>query len=469
MKKGAFIIGLVFLLLGAPFLWAGGGAEKPEKAAKEETPTIRIIAFAQGFAWPELFGATGTERTDLLKQLEKEVGARIEIEWGDETAVRQKVLTDLIAHTGRYDILLSGSAAGIQAYGHGGFLEPLDEYFEQYPSKYFDSKDAYQKYLDANRMPPGGKLYGLPYYSFGAGIMYRKDIFDRYGLVPPTTTEELFDVLEALKQGFEKDGLTDVYPVTMRGAPGEEPTLDLTGFVYAYSGYASWFDGGYITAADIKENNAKPILNKPDFKDGFKAYVDMCRRYGPPGVSTHTWVDMMNIYAAGKAAILMPSAINAYAALGITEDPAVKNNTRFAKIPVGPSGEQIQSFWTFSMSINKNSNNKVKAWKVLAYLTGKQAMQAFADRTQWPNVTMKSVMWSDTLVNRYGEDEIRLNEESIMEADPYYFPYIPELSEFADQIGTAASRAIAGQDIDAVLNELQTWALGRMFKAGYYE
>jgi ABC-type glycerol-3-phosphate transport system substrate-binding protein len=449
----------VLLLVTTP-LWAG---------AKKEVPTIRILAFAQGFAWPELFGPNGTERTDLLKKLEEEMGVKIEIEWGDETAVRQKVLTDLIAHTGRYDIVLAGSDGGIQAYGHGGFLEPLDNYFKQHPSKYFDPADAYAKYLDANRMPPGGPLYALPYYSFGAGIMYRKDLFDRYGLKPPKTTDELMAVLEGLKKGFARDGITDVYPVTMRGAPGEEPTLDLAGFVYAYSGYASWFEGGALTATEIKEKKAKPIFTSKDFKAGFKAFVDICRNYGPPGISTHTWVDMMNIYAAGKAAILMPSAINAYAALGITEDPNVKNNTRFAKIPMGPGGKQIQSFWTFSMAINKDSRNKVKAWQVLTYLTGKQAMQAFAERTQWPNVTMKSVLFSDVLVKKYGQEEIKLNEESIMEAEPYYFPYIPELTEYMDKIGTAASRAIAGTDIDVVLNELQTWALERMVRAGYYK
>jgi ABC-type glycerol-3-phosphate transport system substrate-binding protein len=459
MKKIIIILAAVILLCSAA-VFAG---------TEREVPTIRILAFAQGFAWPELFGPNGTERTELLKQLEEEIECKIEIEWGDETAVRQKVLTDLIAHTGRYDILLAGSAAGIQAYGHGGFLEPLDDYFKRYPSDYFDPEDAFDKYLDANRMPPGGSLYALPYYSFGAGIMYRKDLFDKYGLKPPKTTDELYEVLEKLKRGFQRDGITGIYPITMRGAPGEEPTLDLTGFVYAYSGYASWFEGGPTRASEIKEKKAKPIFTSDDFKDGFKAFVEISRDYGPPEISTHTWVDMMNIYAAGKAAILMPSAINAYAALGFTENMDVKNNTRFAKIPVGPSGKQIQSFWTFSMGINKDSKNKVKAWKVLTYLTGEKAMQAFADRTQWPNVTMRSVLYSDILVDRYGEEEIRLNEESILEADPYYFPYIPELTEYADKIGTAASRAIAGADIDMVLNELQTWALGRMFKAGYYD
>jgi ABC-type glycerol-3-phosphate transport system substrate-binding protein len=460
MRIRGLIVGTLAILLILGALGIALGADRP---------MIRILAFAQGFAWPELFGPKGTERTDLLKRLEDEIGVTIRIEWGDETAVRQKVLTDLIAHTGRYDILLVGSAQGVQAYGHGGFLEPLDDYFKKYPSKYFDRSDVFSKYLDANRMPPGGPLYALPYYSFGAGVMYRKDLFDRYGLTAPKTTDALMEVLAKLKAGFAKDGIKDVYAVTMRGAPGEEPTLDLAGFVYAYAGYPAWFEGGVITAQEIKKTKAKPILTSPDFKAGFKAFVDICKDYGPLGISTHTWVDMMNTYAAGKAAILMPSAINAYAALGITENPDVKNNTRFAKSPVGPGGKQIQSFWTFSMGINRDSKHKIEAWKVLTYLTGKEAMQAFAERTQWPNVTMKSVLYSDVLVKKYGMEEIRLNEESVEEANPYYFPYFPEHAEFADKIGTAASRAIAGEDIDKVLNELQAWALGRMFKGGYYQ
>ena len=93
-SKGFVVMAMIIILIFASLQVA---------AAKD---TIRILAFAQGFAWPELFGSKGTERTDLLKKLETEVGARIEIEWGDETAVRQKVLTDLIAGTGRYDQLL---------------------------------------------------------------------------------------------------------------------------------------------------------------------------------------------------------------------------------------------------------------------------------------------------------------------------------------------------------------------------
>src|SRR3989304_8276670 len=126
MKRKIFFAAVAVFLLFTFVFWTG--------VAKEKIPTIRILAFAQGFAWPELFGSSGTERTELLKKLEEENGCKIEIEWGDETAVRQKVLTDLIAHTGRYDILLADSAMGVQSYGHGGFLEPLANYFKSNPS-----------------------------------------------------------------------------------------------------------------------------------------------------------------------------------------------------------------------------------------------------------------------------------------------------------------------------------------------
>jgi len=433
-----------------------------------ERPTVTILAFSQGFCWPELFGSTGLEGTNRLTQLEEEMGVNIEIVWGDETTARMKALTDLISHTGRYDILMVGTDGGVQLYGPGGYLEPLDNYIANYPNKWFDPDTVFPKFLDASRMPPGGNLYGLPYYSFGAGMLYREDIFDKYGLSAPETTEELVDVLQALKEGLEEDGI-DMYPVTMRAAPGEEPSLDLLGYVYAYAGYPALFEGGAITEEEIRETKALPILNSEDFKKGFEAYVNICREYGPPGISNHTWVDMMNLYAAGKAVILMPSAINGYAAISSTENKDVKNNSAFALAPVGPGGKRIQSFWAFSIGINADSKNPLAAWKVLSYLCGEEAIQAFADRTGWPNVPMRSVLYSDPLVEAFGMDELRLNEESLEIANPYYFPYIRVLPDFMDKIGTACSRAVAGEDIDAVLKDLQAWALDRMFKAGYYE
>lgn len=432
--------------------------------AQQRTKTVRVIAFAQGFAWPELFGPKGTDRTDALKAVEKEVGAQIQIEWGDELAVRQKVLTDLMSRTGRYDVVLIGSDGAVQTYGFAGLLEDLESWAKRNPSRYVALKDVYPKYLEANRVD--GVLYGLPYYSFGPGLMYRRDIFRKYGLTPPRTTEELQTVLKTLQENFKKENL-DVFPVTMRGAPGEEPSLDLLGFVYAYAGYPAWFEGGPRNAKQIRAKKAKPIFTG-DFKPGFSAFVNTLKNYGSPAASTHTWVDMLNTWDQGKAAVMLPSAINAYPARLFSKVEEVRKESRLAPSPKGSSGKMVQSFWTFSLGLSRFSKNKEEAWQTLAYLTGKKAMQEFSTRTKFPWVTMPSLMYSPTLVEMWGQEELRTWENAILQSDPTYFPYFPELNEFMDKIGTAASRAVAGAKVDDVLADLQTWALERMFRAGYY-
>ncbi|MEM2010592.1 MAG: extracellular solute-binding protein [Nitrososphaerota archaeon] len=439
-------------------------------APPREKAAITIIAFAQGFAWPELFGSDGTIETDLLKKFEEREAVDIAIEWGDEWAVREKVASDVTARVGKYDIVLVGSDGAVQAYGYAGYLEPLDEYFTKYPQEYFDQNDVYKSFLDANRIE--GTLYALPYYSFGPGVIYRRDLFERYDAELPKdnwSTDDLEVALEKISEGLKRDGLTDTYALTMRAGPGEEPTLDLAGFIYAYAGYPAWFEGGAIWPSEIKQNKAKPILDSSDFEAGFRAFTDWVKRFGPPGASTHTWVDMMNLYAQGKAAVLMPSAINGYAALGITQDENVKRYTKFMLTPFGPGRKRINSYWTFSLGINKFSKNKEAAWRVLTYLTGRDSMEAFAERTMWPNVTMRSVLYSYPLIKKYGIEEIELNERSVVENPAIYFPYISELDLFMDKVGTMASDVVAGsKTVENALSELQKWATDLMSSRGYY-
>ncbi len=439
-------------------------------APPREKVKISVIAFAQGFAWPELFGSDGTTETDLLKRFENSENVDVTIEWGDEWAVREKVAADVMAQVGKYDIVLVGSDGAVQAYGYAGYLEPLDEYFKKYPQDYFNPDDVYPSFLDANRLE--GTLYALPYYSFGPGVIYRRDLFERYGAELPKenwTTDDLEIAMEKILEGLRREGKTDVYPLTMRAGPGEEPTLDLAGFIYAYAGYPAWFEGGAIWPGEIKNKKAKPIFDSSDFEAGFRAFTSWAKRFGPPGISTHTWVDMMNTYAVGKAAILMPSAINGYAALSITEDENVRKNTRFMLTPFGPGKKRINSYWTFSLGINKFSKNKEAAWRALTYLTGRKSMEAFAERTGWPNVTMRSVLYSYPLIKKYGIEEIELNERSVLENPAIYFPYIPELDLFMDKIGTAASEVVAGaKSVEGALSELQKWATDLMTSRGYY-
>lgn len=428
---------------------------------------VNIVAFAPGFAWGDMFGPSGTDKTDKLRAFEDANDITINIEFADEDVARQKVLLDLVNGTGNYDLVMLGSDGAVQTFSYAGYLEPLDNLLAT-ATDYFDPEAVYPQFLEANRV--NGQLWALPYYSFGAGVIYRKDIFEKYGIDEfPATTAELATVLETIKAGLEADGETDIYPLTMRGAPGEEPSLDLNGFVYAYAGYPAWFEGGATTPEQIRETNAKPIFTG-DFKEGFETFVNWSRDYGPDGIATHTWVDMMNIYGAGQAVVLMPSAINGFAALGGTENEAVANHTGFAPSPIGPSGKPVQSFWTFSVGVSAFSDNKEEAFKTLAFLTGENAMQGFAEAIGWPYSTFPSITRGEVLTSKWPTEMLDQIEASYEQADPQYFPYIPELNAFMDRIGTAASAAISGTStVDEALVDLQSWAEDRMKQAGYYK
>lgn len=436
-------------------------------AAAQAQTEINIVAFAPGFAWSDMFGYSGTDKTDKLRAFEDANDITINIEFADEDTARQKVLLDLVNGTGTYDLVMLGSDGAVQTFSYAGYLEPLDDLLAT-ATEYFDPKAVYPQFLDANRV--NGQLWALPYYSFGAGVIYRKDIFDKYGIGEfPKTTAELEKALATIKAGLAADGITDVYPLTMRGAPGEEPSLDLNGFVYAYAGYPAWFEGGATTPDEIRDKGAKPIFTG-DFRQGFETFVNWSREYGPDGIATHTWVDMMNLYGAGQAVVLMPSAINGFAALGGTENKDVSEHTAFAPSPIGPSGKPVQSFWTFSIGVSAFSENKEEAFKTLAFLTGEQAMQGFAEAIGWPYSTFPSITRGEVLTAKWPAEMLDQIEASYEQANPQYFPYIPELNAFMDRIGTAASAAISGTStVDEALDELQTWAEDSMERAGYYK
>lgn len=140
-------------------------------AAKE----VNIVAFAPGFAWANLFGPSGTEKTQQLLDYEEREGITVNMEYADESVARQKVLLDLINGTSKYDLVMLGTDGAVQAYSYAGYLEPLDGYLDS-ATEYFNADDIYPQFLEANTV--NGQLWALPYYSFGGGVIYRKDIFE---------------------------------------------------------------------------------------------------------------------------------------------------------------------------------------------------------------------------------------------------------------------------------------------------
>jgi multiple sugar transport system substrate-binding protein len=107
----------------------------------------------------------------------------------------QKTTATLAGDTGTYDVIETYSFV-VPDLAKRGKLVPLDDLFAKY-------KDTYKLGdIDENlrkAMSYEGKLYGLPMQTQVLTMVYRKDLFEKEGLKPPTTFAELREASKKLQ------------------------------------------------------------------------------------------------------------------------------------------------------------------------------------------------------------------------------------------------------------------------------
>jgi multiple sugar transport system substrate-binding protein len=155
----------------------------------------------------------------------------------------QKTTATLASDQGTYDILETYSFV-IGPNAANQKLQPLDELFAKYADEY-KLED-----LDKNMregMSYEGKLYGLPMQAQMFVMAYRKDVFDKNGLTPPKTFE---DMLAAAKKIQDAGDMK--YPIAL-------PYLSTGDIVTHYDAMMSGL-GAPLVDPETKE----PQLDSPE-------------------------------------------------------------------------------------------------------------------------------------------------------------------------------------------------------------
>lgn len=400
----------------------------------------------------------------LLTEFESETGITVNFVFAAEDAIRTKIYLDITSHTGAYDILGMDCYA-VPQLAVGDFVEPLDPYVQNQPyAKYFQGfDDYYSSTLEANTYE--GKLYALPTYCFGAGYTYRADLFEKYNVPVPTTFAELETSCAKLAAGFAADGL-DIAPLTMRGLKGEEPTIETTGITWAYG--ASWFEGNARTVAEINSTKAQPLFNSPEFVAGYDEYGKLGRTWGPAGLSDYSWYECAVDLAEGRAASFLGFSAMYWFVKSTTQLPL--GSFKIALAPMGPV-KRMDTFWTFSYFLNKDSKNKDAAWKVLQLIASPQDMKEMARTNLINTVPLKSLMLGEDIKNwtKTPDDDMATIIKSFDESTIAYAPMIPEYKDLCYMLGTAASQILAGENTaQGALDLVQELATKTMKDAGYY-
>jgi ABC-type glycerol-3-phosphate transport system substrate-binding protein len=357
----------------------------------------------------------------------QQTGIEVSLEFLPEVQERDKINLDLTTQAGAYDVFLTDEMY-IQKFVKLGELEPLDGYAK--------SGDLHMEDYEPNVLNLGvfdGKRYALPWRAAATVFMYRKDLFKKYGVKVPDTFDEMMAAAKKLQDGIKRDGLQDLYPITLRGKRGEGLNVYIFAGSFLPAWGAKWFDKDGNPALDSKEAIAAASF-----------YTDILKRYGPPGSPSMNWDDCWKLFQDGKAAMWIDSAV-----LGaFVCDPAqskIADTVGFAVVPKGPAGTRHGALYEPSYVMAKSAQNKAAAWEFMKFATSRDQM--LSDAVDGGNFEIGSrwVIENPKFAAKYPYPELIKAYLAMRKVAIEERPLIVKWPEVGDILGEVLQSSIAGE------------------------
>jgi sorbitol/mannitol transport system substrate-binding protein len=384
----------------------------------------------------------------------------IHVKWVtlEEGVLRQRVTTDISTQGGQFDVMTIGMYE-TPIWGKKGWLQEIK------PEAAYDVDDllpSIRAGLSAN-----GKLYAAPFYGESSMLMYRSDLAQKAGISFPErpTWDQVRDAAAKMN-----DPAAGVYGICLRGKPGWGDNMAfLTTLVNAFGG--QWFDMAW-----------KPQLESKPWHDAITFYVDLLKKYGPPGSSANSFNEILALYNEGKCAMWDDATI----AASFITDPKqskVADKVAFAQAPSQVTAKGANWLWAWALGIPASSKNAVAAQKFVNWATSKEYIQLVAKEEGWAHVptgTRKSTYANPDFQKaaKFAAAEAKAIDsanpnDATLPKSPYVgvqFAAIPEFQSIGVSVGQQMSAALAGKEtVDAALKAGQVAADREMRKAGYYK
>lgn len=356
---------------------------------------------------------------------EQATGTKVDIEVYDEPTARQKFILDSTSKTGAYDIT-SVSFWHLPEYQRAGYLEPLGAWLNKARDPWLDPNAIPDTAMDV--MSVDGELYALPHTVIGGMLFYRKDLFEKHGINPPQTSDE---ILSAAKQMSEAE--PSISPFTGRGAS-------------TFASLGTWLGWAWGYGGTLYEGDMCAQATNPKFTQGISDLLTLMQDYGPADAASLTFTQAGEKFSSGNAAMMFDTTGFG----GIFEDPELSEVAGKVgySLPKGPAGNPMQ--WTYleGLGISSFSQNKELAWLFLQWrmsndTTRKEALEL--GRLDVPNL---NVLQSDEYAKQAKDkglgDFTELLPQSWENITLEHWPFVPEFAKIGDTFMKQISSAIAG-------------------------
>ncbi|MBG6142343.1 sorbitol/mannitol transport system substrate-binding protein [Labrenzia sp. EL_142] len=393
----------------------------------------------------------------LTDDFTKKTGHDVEWVTLEENVLRQRVTQDIAAKGGQFDVLTIGMYE-TPIWAGNEWLVSL----EDLPASY-DADDI----LPAMRagLSHDGSLYAAPFYGESSMIMYRTDLMEKAGLTMPDAPT-WSDVEAAAKGMTDKDN--EIYGICLRGKAGWGENMAFITTV-ANSFGARWFD-----------ENWKPQLDTPEWKEAVSFYNNLLTTYGPPGASTNGFNENLALFQQGKCGMWIDATV---AASFVTnpDDSTVADKVGFALAPNKEGVDKRSNWlWAWALAIPAGTQKEAAAKQFIEWATSKDYIELVASKEGWANVPpgARTSLYQNPEYQKVPFAAMTL--ESINAANPDSptvkpVPYvgiqyvaIPEWAGIGTAAGQEFSAMVAGQQtVEEALAKAQANTAEEMEAAGY--
>lgn len=264
---------------------------------------------------------------------------------------------------------------------------------------------------------PGATLYGLPYGAETSVLAYRRDVFARLNLQPPTTYAELQALLPVLR---DKAGMG---ALTTRGETGHQ-------CVHAWLLHLNPLGGRMF------DHRWRTTFQEAPGVQALKLLKDIVDT-GPAGAADFNQGAMMKSFLQGEAAMYLDSTV----IFGSVKSASSKVEGKVSYV-LHPKGERYSSqSGGLGLAIPRNAKNADAAFLLMQWLTSEAQDKAVSRLGGAP--TRLSTLADADLVRQYPE-YITLKEQ-LRYADPDWRPIIAPWDDINQgPLGAAIHQGLTG-------------------------
>jgi multiple sugar transport system substrate-binding protein len=395
-------------LVALASLCIAGGA-----AAQGQTKEIRVLLANHPY---------GELLKSAIPEFESATGIKVNVESLQESQLTTKLTTEFATRSSTVDVFMTRPLQEGKMFYKNGWYEPLASYdFSDYPKNVMSVASF------------GSKPYIVPLVTEWQVLYYRKDLLTAAGLKVPATLAEL----EAAAKKLNSDAVAGI---ASRGK-GAAAVTQLSSYLYNYGG--SYLDKGFAVF------DSKPAV------DAVRFYGMMLANYGPKGVTSMSWENIMPLFQAGKVAMWTDASVF----YGQIVDPAKTqlgaDNVGIANFPAGPKASSPFIVTSWGMAIAKQSKKKELATKFLDWSTSKD----LAVKAMLASITMaRSSVWEDKAVlAKVNAGLVQTRAFAAKNGYPLDRPYMSAVGEARDLIGELIIESIntrgASPKLDKMAND----------------